>query len=81
MVRRILSQRLFILALSCAVAWARGCLFEWKVPLNAGPFSLMGVTLAIFLGFRINASDDRHWEARKLWGAVLVEASTWHARP
>jgi putative membrane protein len=34
----------------------------------------MGVSLAIFLGFRINASYDRFWEARKLWGTVLVEA-------
>ena len=41
--------------------------------LNANPFSLMGVALAIFLGFRINASYDRYWEARKLWGDILVE--------
>jgi putative membrane protein len=34
----------------------------------------MGVALAIFLGFRIHASHDRYWEARKLWGAVRVEA-------
>jgi putative membrane protein len=74
LVRRILSQQLFILALSCTVVWAHGQLFQWKVPLTAAPFSLMGVTLAIFLGFRINASYDRYWEARKLWGAVLVEA-------
>lgn len=50
-----------------------GQLFHWKVTLTAAPFSLMGVALAIFLGFRINASYDRYWEARKLWGTVLVE--------
>lgn len=74
LVRRILSQQLFVFAVSCAVVLAHGQLLHWKVPLNASPFSLMGVALAIFLGFRINASYDRYWEARKLWGAVLVEA-------
>jgi putative membrane protein len=71
---RIYGQQLFILALSCAVVLAHGQLFLWKVPLIAGPFSLMGISFAIFLGFRINASYDRFWEARKQWGSVLVEA-------
>lgn len=74
LVRRILSQQLFILALSCAVVVAHGQFFQWKVTLTSGPFSLMGVALAIFLGFRINASYDRYWEARKRWGMVLVES-------
>jgi putative membrane protein len=60
--------------LSCAVVMAHGQLFFWKVTLNASPFSLMGVAFAIFLGFRINASYDRYWEARKQWGSVLVES-------
>jgi ion channel-forming bestrophin family protein len=73
LVPRILSQQLFIFALSCAVVLLHGQLFHWKVTLTAAPFSLMGVAFAIFLGFRINASYDRYWEARKLWGSVLVE--------
>ncbi len=71
---RIFGQQLFVFALSCAVVLAHGQLFLWKVTLNAGPFSLMGISFAIFLGFRINASYDRYWEARKQWGSVLVEA-------
>ena len=74
LVHRIVGQQLFILALSCAVVMAHGHLFLWKVPLTAGPFSLMGISFALFLGFRINASYDRFWEARKQWGSVLVEA-------
>lgn len=74
LVHRIAAQQLFVFALSCAVVYAHGQLFLWKVTLNASPFSLMGVALAIFLGFRINASYDRYWEARKHWGAVLVES-------
>ncbi len=72
LVHLILWQQLFVFGLSCAVVVAHGQLFDWKVTLNAAPFSLMGVSLAIFLGFRINASYDRYWEARRLWGAVLV---------
>lgn len=74
LVHRIWSQQLLTFALACAVVWSHGTLLHWKVTLTAAPFSLMGVSLAIFLGFRINASYDRYWEARKLWGAVLVEA-------
>jgi putative membrane protein len=74
LVHRIYGQQLFVFALSCAVVLAHGELFLWKVPLNASPFSLMGISFAIFLGFRINASYDRYWEARKQWGSVLVEA-------
>lgn len=73
LVHRIFGQQMFILALSTAVVMMHGQLFHWKVTLTSGPFSLMGVALAIFLGFRINASYDRYWEARKQWGAVLVE--------
>lgn len=74
LVHRIYGQQLFIFALSCVVVMAHGQLFLWKVTLNASPFSLMGVAFAIFLGFRINASYDRYWEARKQWGSVLVES-------
>ena len=35
------------------------------------PFSLMGLALSIFLGFRNNACYDRWWEARKNWGALI----------
>lgn len=73
LVHRIFSQQLFIFLLSLSVVYLHGSVFDWKVTLTSGPFSLMGVALAIFLGFRINASYDRYWEARKHWGAVLVE--------
>ena len=74
LIHRIYSQQIFIFVLSCAVALAHGHLFLWKVPLNATPFSLMGISFAIFMGFRINASYDRFWEARKHWGSLLVDA-------
>jgi putative membrane protein len=36
------------------------------------PFSLIGLALAIFLGFRNSASYDRYWEGRKLWGELII---------
>jgi ion channel-forming bestrophin family protein len=42
--------------------------------LSIPPFTLMGVALAIFLGFRNSVSYDRYWEARKQWGALLIGA-------
>jgi putative membrane protein len=60
-----------LVVLSVAVVLAHGQLLTYKVPLTAAPFTLFGVTLAIFLGFYNNASYDRFWEGRKLWGALL----------
>ncbi len=35
------------------------------------PVALIGTALAFYLGFKNNASYDRLWEARKIWGAIL----------
>lgn len=35
------------------------------------PFSLIGLALSIFLGFRNSTSYDRFWEGRKLWGQLV----------
>lgn len=43
------------------------------------PFSLFGSALALFIGFAVNASYARWWEARQLWGQ-LVNASRSMAR-
>jgi putative membrane protein len=71
----VLSQVMLRLAvlflLSVFVVYNHGEFFHYKIPLNAGPFTLIGVALAIFLGFYNNASYDRFWEGRKLWGALL----------
>jgi putative membrane protein len=37
------------------------------------PFTLLGLSLSLFLGFRNNACYDRWWEARKLWGQLIYE--------
>lgn len=37
-------------------------------------FTLIGVVLSIFLGFKNSACYDRWWEARKLWGSLIATA-------
>jgi putative membrane protein len=37
------------------------------------PFTLMGIALSVFLGFRNNACYDRWWEARRHWGHLILE--------
>jgi ion channel-forming bestrophin family protein len=66
-------QLLATTAFAVLVTVLHGRLFQWKIPLNFVPFSLIGLTLAIFLGFRNSTSYARYWEARTLWGAVLNE--------
>ena len=49
----------------------------WAEPLpslSLAPFSLIGLVLSIFLGFRNNACYDRWWEARKQWGHLIAES-------
>jgi putative membrane protein len=70
--RSIVPQLVVILALSAAITAARGRIFGLQVPLTIAPFTLLGVSLAIFLGFRNSASYDRFWEGRKLWGSLFI---------
>ena len=40
---------------------------------GVAPFTVLGVALSIYLGFRNNTAYDRWWEARKLWGQLVFE--------
>lgn len=60
------------IVLAVLVTLSHGHLFEYKLNVTALPFTLIGLPLAIFLGFRNNACYDRYWEARKLWGDLLL---------
>jgi ion channel-forming bestrophin family protein len=71
MMKQMLPQLIIVAALSVVAVWTEGSLFKHKVPLNATPFTLVGVALALFLGFRNSSAYDRWWEGRKLWGALV----------
>jgi len=68
---KILPQLIITTLLAVAVTITHGQLGGLKLTLTAIPFSLIGVALAVFLGFRNNASYERYWEARKIWGSLL----------
>ncbi|HEY4803530.1 MAG TPA: bestrophin family ion channel [Paraburkholderia sp.] len=69
-----LLPRLFIvLCISIVAVAAHDHILKVTVNLSTVPFSLIGIALAVFLGFRNSASYDRYWEGRKLWGQMLNE--------
>ena len=41
--------------------------------LDGSAFTVFGIGLSLFLGFRNNAAYDRWWEARRLWGGLLAD--------
>ncbi len=71
---RIWRVLLVNLVLATVVTVTHGALFHHKVTLTAIPFTLIGLPLAIFLGFRNTAAYDRYWEARKLWGDLVLRS-------
>jgi ion channel-forming bestrophin family protein len=71
-VPRIKWQVLCTVGVAVLVTMAHGTLFNQKVTLTPIPFTLIGLALAIFLGFRNTASYDRWWEGRKLWGELVI---------
>jgi putative membrane protein len=71
--RRVLGTTL----LATAVTFSDEVLGFHPLTLTIAPFSLLGVAISIFLGFRNNASYDRYWEARKLWGRMVNVSRTW----
>ena len=44
------------------------------IHLTTAPFSLLGIAIAIFLGFRTNTGYARFNEARGVWGMLLITA-------
>lgn len=43
------------------------------------PISVLGIAVAFYLGFKNNASYDRTWEARKIWGGLVNSSRTFGA--
>lgn len=70
----IMFRLLLNLAMSVVAVYFMPTFEAWGLHMSTAPFSLIGIALAIFLGFRNSASYDRFWEARKLWGMLLVGA-------
>ena len=68
---RIIWPLFVTVLLASLVTLTHGTLFALKITMTPIPFSLIGLALAIFIGFRNSASYDRYWEGRKLWGELI----------
>lgn len=53
-------------------------LFHWKwLTLPWLPIALLGTAVAFVVGFKNNASYDRLWEARRIWGSITNFSRSW----
>lgn len=72
-ISRIAPQIGLVIAVSVAVIVA------WRLwphsfgAFSVAPFTLLGIALSIFLGFRNNSCYDRWWEARRQLGGLIGE--------
>jgi len=65
-------QQISTILIAGVVTLTHGMFGSLKITMTPIPFSMIGLTLAIFLGFRNNASYERYWEGRKLWGELVI---------
>lgn len=73
--KRLFVPCLLLFLFSSSVYYYQTHIADYRVPLNASVFTLLGIALAIFHGFCNNAAYDRFWEGRKQWGNLV-----WHTR-
>lgn len=64
---------LFIISLVVEVLSFLQIIHVPQIPTSGG-FTIFGVIISIFLVFRNNASYDRWWEGRKLWGSLIASS-------
>ncbi len=63
---------LFTLLIISALPTMLYYFMEWKwLALPWLPIALLGTAVAFVVGFKNNASYDRMWEARKIWGSIV----------
>ena len=76
----VLSKIVFRLLLNLLMSIIAILSYPWYeqlgIHLTVAPFSLLGIAIAIFLGFRNSAGYNRFVEARNLWGTVLIAQRT-----
>ena len=89
MVREILG-RVVLLTLWAAIVVVIFELLGLSIAIPLSIHGLVGVALGMLMVFRTNASYDRFWEGRKLWGGIVNESrnlargatlSTWQPSP
>jgi putative membrane protein len=69
MVREILGRVMTCVAWSAVVVLLHSRYPALAIPLTL--HTLVGTALGLLLVFRTNASNDRYWEGRRLWGGIV----------
>ncbi|MCB0699387.1 MAG: hypothetical protein KDC11_06035 [Chitinophagaceae bacterium] len=69
---------IFVVTLLSVVPTALYALLDWKwLAIPWQPIAILGTAAAFIVGFRNNATYDRAWEARKIWGAIVNSSRSW----
>ncbi len=68
---KLLPRLAVLFIFTSVVVYSKPYLDRYHGDLSTNIYTLFGIALAIFLGFRNTVSYDRFWEGRKLWGALL----------
>ncbi|WP_313430301.1 bestrophin family protein [Pseudomonas sp.] len=72
-VKRIAPRCLMVTLLAALIVLVERHFPAFFYPVSATPFTLLGLSLSIFMSFRNNACYDRWWEGRKAWGRLIIE--------
>jgi hypothetical protein len=89
-VSKILPQIIATMSFAGLVVYSHGTLLNKGVTFTPTPFTILGLALSIFLGFRNAAAYDRYWEARlrplrrpfrRLWKLPRLGDRNFPARP
>ncbi|MHB0774783.1 bestrophin family protein [Halomonas sp. WWR20] len=70
----VLPQVLVIMVIGMLVAELHSDFPRLFPSYTTAPFTLLGISLSLFLGFRNNACYDRWWEARRHWGQLVNDS-------
>jgi putative membrane protein len=62
-----------IMYVLCKNLWDINLSISWQ------PLGVLGIAVAFYLGFKNNASYDRTWEARKIWGGIVNSSRSFGA--
>lgn len=73
---RIWLRVLVTTTIGALITWVEMAYPQFRFSLTPTPFTLIGLPLGIFLGFRNNTSYDRYWEGRNLWGRLVNTSRT-----
>lgn len=71
-VPKVMPQILASMIVAAVVGYFHGPILRHHLTFTPIPFTIIGLALSIFLGFRNSVAYDRYWEARRLWGELLI---------